>query len=292
MGFSAFPETPEIPEIPSPPPDPEPEEVTALRTLINNNIAALIDGKEPATSMPLFTTCNHATSTYVRNTNCFLHGLQSIEASSVWNSTTWQGGLSAIRRPVIAITPHVVMWAWHTDGVGVGKTVRFVRDDNTVVERIIAPLPGPMTGYEQYDGRIRIGGTDIGLSAVAEPLPVDFQYQKFFPLLDPNILSLAASGDETLCLMQQGGALEHPDKLASIGRLNSYWNPAKSRVTLPDWWEGIYSGDSGFRSGIPLDGAFIVTRWEVARNVAAINQAIADLGYPGESVRVVSLVGE
>ena len=288
MGFLAFPETPYSPPYIEPP-DPEPEEVTALRTTINANIATLIDGKTPAEGMPLFTTCDHATATYVRNPDCILHGLQGVEASSVWNSTTWQSGLSAIRRPTIAITPHVLMFAWHTDGVGEGKTVRFVRDDNTVVERIIAPLPGAMSGYEQYTGRIRIGGTDIGLSAVTEAMPVDFQYQKFFPLLDPNILSLAASGDETLCLMQQGGALEHPDKLASIGRLNSYWNPAKSRVTLPDWWEGIYSGDSGFRSGIPLDGAFILTRWAVAKNVAAINQAIADLGHPDESVAVVSL---
>lgn len=77
----------------------------------------------------LYSTQNHDTATYVRNTNCWVYGLDMTPCSP-WNSTYKN------ERAGTLISPRHITFATHFQ-LATGSTIRFVTKDNTVVTRTI-----------------------------------------------------------------------------------------------------------------------------------------------------------
>ncbi len=91
---------------------------------IDDRIA--VEGKEKA----IFSTQDHSTPAYVRNTDCWAAGL-NLTGISPWNSN---GG---VRRAGTLISPRHIILAAHYP-LSIGDTVRFVDSGNTVIDRTIA----------------------------------------------------------------------------------------------------------------------------------------------------------
>ncbi len=98
--------------------------------VLNSEALVRIAGKDK-TSMPVFTAQDHASSTYVRNPDCWaadLHG--ELTCASPWNS---RGGHT---RAGTLVTPRHAICARHY-AIPNGTILRFVAEDNTVHDRSV-----------------------------------------------------------------------------------------------------------------------------------------------------------
>jgi hypothetical protein len=150
----------------------------SLAKHIGDSVDALIEGKTPATSKPLFTTINHSTATYLRNQNCWANGLAGLTGFSVWNSAT-------PKKHATAITPEHVIFCGHWP-LSEGSTVRFVTANNQVVERTLAKVKREPTFVSVF-------GTaypDFQIARLNEPLPASIEP---LPLLPSDYVSYLPS---------------------------------------------------------------------------------------------------
>jgi len=276
--------------------------VAAVIEPLKTAMTTAIGEKTPEQGLPMFTTVDHAASTYVRNPDWLLAGVQGATALNIYCPTQGSETLRTYRK-MVKLTPHVCMFAWHT--ATSGQTWRWLTADNQVIERTMASLPPGLTGYGTYGGQyIQIGSTDIGLAVVSEALPESIDC---LPIPSPDSLALLTPWAATVNIPMMGligGATTHPNRVASPRLLSD----SKTAKPWPDaqWFEEIADKDSGSLIGYLLDGKFAAciqvkhlgdnnaggSTESLSSQIEAINQAIADLGYPGESVTVVSLAGE
>ena len=121
----------------------------------------------PATQQKVYTSQDHSTPAYVRNTDFFLQGThaEALTCTSPWNSR--QAG----KRAGTAITPRHAVCAQHYP-LYVGDTLRFVASDNTVVTKTIV----------QADRIFSNGnGTDAWMVLLDSDLPASITPCKLFP---------------------------------------------------------------------------------------------------------------
>jgi hypothetical protein len=147
----------------------------SARKALSDPIDTALIGANPATQQNVYTSQDHVTPTYVRNTNFFLQAThaEALTCASPWNST---GGT---RRAGTAITPRHAVCAKHYS-IPVGATLRFVASDNTVVERTVVqaaniiasnPLSPPVSPLEN----------DVWLMLLDSDLPASITHCKLFP---------------------------------------------------------------------------------------------------------------
>ena len=266
-----------------------------MQSSLTTEMTTLLDGKTPAVAMPMFSSVDHATSTYVRNPDGLLAGATGITAMSIYCPT--QGNTY---RKLVKLTPSIGMIAWHTRSAG--NTHRFVAADNAVVEVTPAALPGGLSGYETYGEFLRIGSTDIGLCRITD-LPEGWDGIDCLPLLDRDEYTALARWTVTYDIPLMGllqGATTHPNGIASPRLLR--YESASYPWPVAEWFEAVANYDSGSLLGFLHSGQFIGAIQvyttghggggagpALSRYIAAINQAIADLGHPDEQLTVVSL---
>lgn len=100
---------------------------------MSNTIDSAIAGKSPSTTVPIYTTQNDNTQTYVRNVNHWTNGVADITCMAAWNSS------DGIKKAGTLIAPDIVAFATHYQ-IPVGSAIRFVTNGNVVLNRTIVSV--------------------------------------------------------------------------------------------------------------------------------------------------------
>ena len=272
--------------------------VHSTQMRLSDEIATLLDGGTPEMSMPMFTTVDHATSTYVRNPDWLLSGAEGATSLCVACPSLTSNNITY--RKVAKLTPHVCMVAWHARYVN--QTYRWVTLDNEVINIASAPLPEGLTGYETQGNCLRIGTTDIGLYRMADAIPDSIDC---LPIADPAdhlVLTDLVSVLNIPLMGLLGGGVSHVNRAASPRLLAS----AGGAKPWPDaaWFHQVENFDSGSLIGYLTKSRFAAVVQLMSYGVGSagsgpslpsyidtINQAIADLGYPDEQLTVAPVLG-
>lgn len=103
--------------------------MSILTEHIIDSVDSRIAGKDPVVSKKVFTTQDHSTPNYVWNSDFWASDINR-DAVSPWNSS---GGA---RKAGVLISPYHYICAKHY-AIGAGSTLRFVKSDGTIIERIV-----------------------------------------------------------------------------------------------------------------------------------------------------------
>ena len=209
----------------------------SARKALSDPMDTALAGANPATQQKVYTTQDHTTPAYVRNTNFFLQGThaEALTCASPWNST---GGNT---RAGTAITARHAVCANHYP-VTVGATIRFVASDNAVITRTVV-----QAARISYNG----ARTDAWMILLDSDLPASITPCKLFPDSFETYLPAGArtfAAEALPCL-----AMDFSENGIAIDlRSKGYGNQTPVMVfqapTLPDrlaFFDNIISGDSG-----------------------------------------------
>jgi len=229
-----------------------------------------IDGLSATLAKPIFTTQNHSTSTYVRNSSCWAFDLD-LTPISPWNST---GGTT---RAGTLISPRHILFAAHYQ-INNGSIVRFVDSNNNVVTRtMINKLTHPEYTPHYPDLTVGLLDSDVpNTIGFVKILPQN--WSDYLPSLS-NLYKLPG-----LVLDQEEKALI--SELYSLSTIAKFSTPSNS--TRLAFFENIITGDSGNPAFLIIDDEIvIITVWTgggggVGTNILfhknAINTMMAILG--------------
>jgi hypothetical protein len=210
----------------------------SARKALSDPIDTALSGANPVTQQSVYTSQDHSTPAYVRNTSFFLSGsVEALTCASPWNSA---GGN---KRAGTAITKRHAMLANHYS-YSTGTVVRFIASDNTVIERTVVQASRIFNDGE---------GTDAWMVLFDSDLPESITPCKVFPSGYETYLpagasaqSFAASDIPLLALDQQekGIILD----LTEIVQTNATLPVVVGQPKLADrlaFYEAIIGGDSG-----------------------------------------------
>lgn len=242
----------------------------------SDSVDTRLVNKNPLTSKNIFTTQNHSTQTYVRNTNCWASDLD-LTSISPWNST---GGNT---RAGTLISPRHILFAAHYQ-INNGATIRFVDNNNNVVSRtMVTKLTHPQ--YAPYYPDLTVGVLD-------SDLPSSISFAKILPQNWTNYLPSLFWLRTIPCLVLDQEEKALVADLESLGNLVSFIGFAKFRTptntTRLAFSENIVVGDSGNPCFLIInDELVIITVWTYGGSGAgtsllyhkdAINTMMATLG--------------
>ena len=202
--------------------------------VLNSEALVRIAGKDK-TSMPVFTTQDHATSTYVRNPDCWaadLHG--ELTCASPWNSQLGN------RKAGTLITPRHVVCAHHY-AISTGTTLRFVAEDNTVHERSVVQTSKGlqfMAHNMTSDFMVLLLGSD--LPAAIKPCKI--LGNDVFDVVD-GTRWVEGGGFANLALDQQERAIINPCRAVLWSSMGG--QSAEVGSPFAEFSEQIVGGDSG-----------------------------------------------
>ena len=139
----------------------------SARKALSDPMDTALSGANPATQQKVYTSQDHVTPAYVRNTSFFLQGThaEALTCTSPWNSR--QAG----NRAGTAITARHAVLANHYPLLA-GDTLRFIASDNTVITRTVVQAARIFSnGY----------GTDAWMILLDSDLPASITPCKIFP---------------------------------------------------------------------------------------------------------------
>lgn len=236
-----------------------------------NAVNSRIGTATPA-MLPVFSTQDHNTPAYVRNTACWCYDLrQKMTCISPWNSS------GANTRAVTLIAPDVVAMAAHYP-VSLGATVRFITANNEMVTRTVSKLLRHPDFVPNYP--------DITLGLLDSAVPETITPCKVLPA---NYTTKLPSGPKyiaALCLDQEEKAL--------VTDLLSFQPNGVASFTVPNLpyekalYEAKVAGDSGNPAFLIVDGELVLlTTWTwggagsgtfITPQIGALNSMMASLG--------------
>lgn len=254
----------------------------SLAKHISDGVSALIAGKTSA-DMPLFTTQNHASSIYVRNTSCWVVSLD-LTAVSPWNS------LGGAFRAGVAISLRHVLLANHYP-VQVGTVLRFITASNVVVERTVTSIYS-VPESPTYSKDVQIAKLDSDLPGTITPvkfLPANaYDYLPTWktwkiPLIATNQL------ERMQCMLCNAFTVSPVDFIGG-------WVTTESPYAT--MYERVISGDSGSPAFFVINGEpVLICHWTYAGQGAThhlmlteISAAMTSLGggYTAQTVDLSS----
>jgi hypothetical protein len=250
-----------------------------LFTEASNAIDSRIEGKIPSEAKPIFTTQDHGTSTYVRNTSCWAYDLD-LTCNSVWNSAvdfpsgkTGSGTL---------ITRKHIIFAAHFE-IPEQSLVRFVTKDNVVVDRIISKIKRHPS-YSPYFPDLTVGVLEEDVPNTITPCKIiDSGILNYLQQNIANIPILTINQDRN-ALICDGGAINT--------NYTTYTRPIYSNnsVIRDQYFQAPIVGDSGTPQFIIMKNQLVLlsmftfgginpagTSLTYQRNI--INQLISDLDF-------------
>ena len=253
----------------------------SLSKIASADLDALLVGKSVTTDLQIFNTQNHATQTYVRNSNLWCQSLvQKLTCASPWNS---RGG--TVQAGTLVSPRHPIFCNHFPNPLRAGDTLRFVGVDGTAINRtLLAVKPLQHTGFQYPD--ITVGVLDADLPETITPCVVMPQnHRDFIPTIanNPAAERVGPVGIPGICLDQQEKALV--SDLYSINAGVRFWWPTD--VKRLEFYEDKISGDSGNPAFMIVNGVLVLlTVWtgggggsgtNIGDYLAAINQLILDV---------------
>jgi hypothetical protein len=168
---------PTPPPTPPPPPPPFVWPIGSLGEHVSELIFNRLQGKEPLSAGPIFSTQDHVNGIYVRNPNCWAADMD-LTGISMWN--TWDGARGAgtlITRRHVLVSAHFAIYGM--------PLLRFVKSDGTLVERqvlygVTHPAYNPPVTKSRYP--------DFAVFVLNEDLPEGIKHYKLLPADFSNYL--------------------------------------------------------------------------------------------------------
>lgn len=230
--------------------------------------------------MRLFSTQDHSTPTYVRNTDNWaaIH-VQALTAISPWNSD------GTFQKAGILVSPRHVLFSTHFKPAN-SSTMRFVTADNTVITRTLSSTVSlPDTASLYPDITIGVLDSDVpGTISYAKVLPSGFETKLPADLAIQRIPCAATDQEEKLLVM---------DVQNLPANQSAFATPVTTLTPIDairlNFNEGLVSGDSGNPAFWFINGDIVIlTMWStralggsggpVAALRSEINAAMATLG--------------
>lgn len=254
----------------------------SLAKSINDAVDSRISGKNPATAKNIFSTQNHNTPSYIRNTGCWASDL-NLTPISPWNST------GSNTRAGTLISPRHIIFAAHYP-IDNNSSIRFIDSNNNIITRTMTnKLTHP--SYSPYYPDISIGILD-------SDVPNTVGFVKILPSNWSSYLPSLDSKYRVPCLVIDQEEKALISELYSLTTSANFLIPTDS--TRLSFYENIITGDSGNPAFLIINGELvIITVWtyggsgagtSIAYHKNAINTMMNTLGG-GYSLTEVSLSG-
>ena len=262
--------------------DPIPINNLLVRDLFTDTSLAIdsrILGKNPTISKPIFTTEDDATSTYVRNTDCWAYDLD-LTCNSVWNSAegypsgkTGSGTLIARRHIIFAASYEIPE----------NTIIRFVTKDNVVVERTLVAIKRH-PDYSAYFPDLTIGVLDSDVPNTITPCKlIDYGILNYLQQNIRNIPILTINQDRNALICD--GAAINPT-------LTTYTEPLydNNHTTRDQYFQQLLVGDSGTPQFIIIKNKLVLLSMttyggltpagtSLTYQIEKINQFISDVDF-------------
>ena len=254
---------------------------------ISDSIDTLLSSHNPTTGKSIYSVKDHANANYEYNTDCWAHSLSSVLTSnSPWNSNSNSG-----QKAGALISPRHIMFATHYQ-ISTGSTIRFVKMDGTVVDRVLEnkiQLPN----YENHYPDITIGLLDYDVDE-------GISFAKVLPQNIASYLPTLYSGDVSVPRIPAIFIDQEEKALIEDWYKDEYWVPGGKLVsgyfiwlikstdsTRVNYYESVIGGDSGSPVYTIINGEAVlltVTTYNngfgtsIRHNYAAINTVMEQLG--------------
>lgn len=256
----------------------------SLAKEISDAIDDRINNLNASVAKPIFSTQNHNSSIYVRNSGCWAYDID-LTPISPWNST------GSNRRAGTLISPrHVVFCEHYNFHPSVGATIRFVASDGTVVNRTITALETDPDYAPFYP--------DITIGLLDSDVPASIGFAKILPQNWPNYLPSLSSTYRLPCLVLDQEEKALISELYFLGNKALFLTP--TNTIRFSFFESIILGDSGNPAFLIIDDELvIITVWtfggagggtSISYHKDAINTIMTTLGG-GYSLTEIDLSG-
>ena len=201
---------------------------SAGETITNAMIALLA---APSKSQEIFSSANDSSSTYTRNLDCWVTA--NLTAIPAWNSRLGSVGNG------VAVTNRHIVQARHLS-VSVGTTIRFVTQDNSVVERTVSAIND-------------IGTADLRIATLNSDLPVSITPAKVLPAdwaddLTIGVLPIVCSDRQRKMIVRDTSSF------VSSGTTRYITHTLRQGTSFS---EAIVTGDSGSMVGAIVGGELV-----------------------------------
>ncbi len=178
----------------------------------------------------LYSTQNHGSGIYVRNTACWAKTID-LTCCSVWNTSGGNQFAGTL------ISPRHVLFASHYVGGSYNYSLRFVAQDGTLVTRQLATI---VSG---------IAGTDLAVGVLTEDVPNTITFAKVLPVNWNSYLPDMPISSFLITDVTQPGVMIDQERKALVVNINgigSYTTAANYPVDPQlAFYEQAISGDSG-----------------------------------------------
>lgn len=217
---------------------------TSLGRHITDIFDTRIQGKTASnTTKRIYSTQDHVNKIYVRNTSCWAYGLD-ITCTSPWNS--YQG----VYRSGTLVSPRDYVLACHYK-VAVGSTMRFVTNDNQVVDRTVVAT-------RDIQG-------DLAHGLLNEDVPSSIKFAKILPPNAVSSLKISKMGSYGWWGSVPILILDAEEK-ALIGETSAGYDTVwlhkggNEIARYVQWFETLIVGDSGNPAFIFVNGDPVVLK--------------------------------
>lgn len=218
--------------------------IGSLAKEVNNAVDSRIVGLNASTAKPIFSTQNHASPSYVRNSGCWVNDV-NLTSISPWNST------EGINRAGVLISRRHIIFAAHYQ-INNGSTIRFVDNNNNIVTRtMVNKLTHP--SYVPYYPDLTVGLLD-------SDVPNTINFVKILPQNWSNYLPSLSNIYRLPCLV-----LDQEEKalISELYDLDTYANfLSPTNLNRLAFFENVIIGDSGNPAFLIINGELvIITVW-------------------------------
>lgn len=217
----------------------------SLAKEVSDAVDSRISGLNASAAKSIFSTQNHITSSYVRNSGCWAYDID-LTSISPWNSTGSNNMAGTL------ISPRHIIFAAHYQ-INNGSTIRFIDNNNNVVTRTMtSKLTHPL--YSPYYPDLTVGLLD-------SDVPNTINFVKILPQNWSHYLPSLSYLYTLPCLVLDQEEKALISELHNMGVFFVNFSPPSNSNRLA-FFENIIVGDSGNPSFLIIDDELvIITVW-------------------------------
>jgi hypothetical protein len=216
----------------------------SLAKHVSDSIDTRIASKSASGSKPIFSTQNHTSPSYIRNTGCWVTGV-NLTPISPWNSSDGPNKAGTL------ISPRHILFAAHYT-INNGDTIRFIDNNNNIITRtMVTKLTHP--NYSPYHPDISVGVLD-------SDVPNTISFAKILPANWSNYLPNLSYNYVVPCLVLDQEEKALISDLVLLGSSANFNTPQNTKRY--EFFESIITGDSGNPAFLIINNELVlITVW-------------------------------